>query len=72
LQKKTTTVNNIGNLKPESNTSLEKTSVDSHMPELQYAEKSRDDIDPLHILKVRFAKGEISKEQYEEMRKLLE
>jgi len=28
--------------------------------------------DPLKILKIRFAKGEISKEQYEEMRKMLE
>jgi uncharacterized membrane protein len=27
---------------------------------------------PLHILKVRFAKGEIRREEYEEMRKLLE
>jgi len=28
--------------------------------------------DPLHILKVRLAKGEISKEEYEEIRKTLE
>jgi hypothetical protein len=28
--------------------------------------------DPLKVLKLRFAKGEITKEQYEEMRKLLE
>lgn len=28
--------------------------------------------DPFHILKVRFAKGEISKEEYDEMRKILE
>ena len=27
--------------------------------------------DPLHILKIRFAKGEISKEEYQEMRRLL-
>jgi Short C-terminal domain len=27
---------------------------------------------PLHILKIRFAKGEINKEEYEEMRKMLE
>jgi Predicted membrane protein len=27
--------------------------------------------DPLHILKIRFAKGEISKEDYQEMKKLL-
>ena len=30
------------------------------------------DDNPTHILKVRFAKGEISKEEYEEMRKVLE
>jgi uncharacterized membrane protein len=28
--------------------------------------------DPLKVLKIRFAKGEIAKEQYEEMRKMLE
>jgi uncharacterized membrane protein len=28
--------------------------------------------DPLKVLKIRFAKGEITKEQYEEMRKTLE
>jgi uncharacterized membrane protein len=27
--------------------------------------------DPLHILKMRFAKGEISKEEYQEMKRLL-
>ena len=27
--------------------------------------------DPLHILKIRFAKGEISKEDYQEMKRLL-
>jgi uncharacterized membrane protein len=27
--------------------------------------------DPLHILKIRFAKGEISKEEYQEMKRLL-
>ncbi|MBT3762185.1 MAG: hypothetical protein HOF89_06370 [Candidatus Nitrosopelagicus sp.] len=30
------------------------------------------DDDPLKILKVRFAKGEISKEEYEEMKSTLE
>lgn len=30
------------------------------------------DYNPLQILKMRFAKGEITKEEYEEMRKLLE
>jgi Short C-terminal domain len=66
MQENTTTVNRIGNLKPET------ASVDSHVSELPDVDKSRDNIDPLHILKVRFAKGEISKEQYEEMRRLLE
>jgi hypothetical protein len=28
--------------------------------------------DPLHILKIRFAKGEISKEDYQEMKRLLQ
>jgi Short C-terminal domain len=28
--------------------------------------------DPIHILKIRYAKGEISKEEYDEMRKNLE
>ena len=28
--------------------------------------------DPLRVLKIRFAKGEITKEQYEDMRKMLE
>jgi uncharacterized membrane protein len=27
--------------------------------------------DPLHILKIRFAKGEINKEEYQEMKRLL-
>jgi uncharacterized membrane protein len=30
------------------------------------------DDNPLRILQIRFAKGEISKEEYEEMRKTLE
>ena len=30
------------------------------------------DDDPLHILKIRFAKGEISRQEYEEMKKMLE
>jgi hypothetical protein len=28
--------------------------------------------DPLHILKIRFARGEVSKDEFREMRKLLE
>jgi uncharacterized membrane protein len=35
------------------------------------AEINESDDDPIHILKVRFAKGEISKEEYEEVRKTL-
>ena len=34
--------------------------------------KGTDDDDPLHILKLRYAKGEISKEKYAEMKKMLE
>ncbi len=30
------------------------------------------DNDPIKVLKIRFAKGEICKEQYEEMRKMIE
>jgi uncharacterized membrane protein len=33
---------------------------------------SRDSNDPIRVLKIRFAKGEIAEEQYEEMRKMLE
>jgi uncharacterized membrane protein len=33
---------------------------------------SRDGNDPIRVLKIRFAKGEITKEQYEEIRKALE
>lgn len=72
LQGKTSTAGDIGSLKPETAAPLEKTFVDSHVPELTHVDKSRDDADPLQILKVRFAKGEITKEEYEEMRKLLE
>jgi uncharacterized membrane protein len=32
---------------------------------------SRDNNDPIRVLKIRFAKGQITKEQYEEMRKAL-
>jgi uncharacterized membrane protein len=34
--------------------------------------RPRDNNDPIRVLKIRFAKGEITKEQYEEMRKPLE
>lgn len=40
--------------------------------QLNETDKTKDNANPLHILKVRFAKGEITKEEYEEMRKLLE
>ena len=36
------------------------------------AKMSNSDDNPLHILQIRFAKGEISKEEYEEMRKIIE
>lgn len=62
--------------KSETNVYLDKTSVDSHVSELPEMEKSGDndngDVDPLRILRIRFAKGEINKEEYEEMRKMLE
>jgi putative membrane protein len=35
------------------------------------AQNTRDE-DPLKVLKMRFAKGEITREEYEEMRKMLE
>ena len=34
--------------------------------------RPRDNNDPIRVLKIRFAKGEITKEQYEEMRNPLE
>ena len=36
------------------------------------ANSSSEYTDPLHILKIRFAKGEISSEEYEQMRKIIE
>ena len=71
-QENIVSTNNIDNLKPDSTAILEKSSVESLIPKLPDAEKVRENADPLYILKVRFAKGEISKEEYEEMRKLLE
>jgi hypothetical protein len=60
----------------ETNTYFDKPSVGSHVSELPEINKSgdndNDNVNPLHILKIRFAKGEISKEEYEEMRKMLE
>jgi uncharacterized membrane protein len=41
-------------------------------PSNQKPISSRDNNDPIRVPKIRFAKGEISKEQYEEMRKTLE
>jgi hypothetical protein len=65
---------NVTNTKPNEN--FDKASVNSHVSELPEINKSRDNdndnVEPLHILKIRFAKGEINKEQYEEMRKMLE
>jgi hypothetical protein len=34
--------------------------------------KGTDVDDPIHVLKLRYAKGEISKEKYDEMKKILE
>ena len=41
-------------------------------PSNQKPISSPDIDDPLRVLKIRFAKGEIIKEQYEDMRKMLE
>ena len=41
-------------------------------PSNQKPTSSPDIDDPLKVLKIRFAKGEITKEQYEEMQKILE
>jgi uncharacterized membrane protein len=35
-------------------------------------QESKSNEDPLHVLKLRLAKGEIAKEEYEELRKMLE
>lgn len=60
----------------EDNATKTQKSVGSHVSELPEINKpmhdDNDNVDPLHILKIRFAKGEINKEQYEEMRKMLE
>jgi uncharacterized membrane protein len=40
-------------------------------PSNQKPISSRDSNDPIRVLKIKFAKGEITKEQYEEMRKAL-
>jgi archaellum component FlaC len=72
LQENVITASNIDTLKPDITPFSEETSRDSNAPKLPDVEKIRDDIDALHILKVRFAKGEMSKEEYEEMRRLLE
>jgi hypothetical protein len=59
---KTTTVQNQNNF--EDN--------DNNRPRLEQVQNYTDDNNPLHILKIRFAKGEISKQEYEEMRKMLQ
>jgi uncharacterized membrane protein len=41
-------------------------------PSIQKPISARDSNDPIRVLKIRFAKGEITEEQYEEMRKMLE
>ncbi|HEU4448070.1 MAG TPA: SHOCT domain-containing protein [Nitrososphaeraceae archaeon] len=47
-------------------------SVNNNEESSQEAMSSPKIDDPLKILKIRFAKGEITKEQYEEMRRMLE
>jgi hypothetical protein len=51
---------------------LSDNSVVSHLTKIDKPSKNDDNSSPLHILKIRLAKGEISKEEYEEMRKMLE
>ena len=54
--------------RPGSNTALQDNSVISNANKTD----KHDDNNPLNILKVRLAKGEINKEEYEEMRKMIE
>ena len=54
--------------RPGSNTALQDNSVISNANKTD----KHDDKNPLNILKVRLAKGEINKEEYEEMRKMIE
>jgi hypothetical protein len=62
-------------LKLQSDKSLQSisdNSVVSHLTKIDKPSKDDDKSSPLHILKIRLAKGEISKEEYEEMRKMME
>jgi hypothetical protein len=67
-------INSIGEIMPESKTSLQKISDDSTILQPNKIDKPADDYkeNPLHLLKIRLAKGEINKEDYEEMRKMIE
>jgi hypothetical protein len=67
-------INSIGEIRPESKTSLQKISDDSTVLQPNKIDKPTDDYNenPLHLLKIRLAKGEINKEDYEEMRKMIE
>ena len=55
-----------------ANEDLSKSNNNREEPINHEAVSSPKSDDPLKILKIRFAKGEITKEQYEEMRKMLE
>jgi hypothetical protein len=55
--RKITAANNIGNLRSKTTPFLEKASVDSHLPELPNVDKLKENVDPLHIFKVRLPYG---------------
>jgi hypothetical protein len=66
-------IDSISEIRPEIKTPLQKISDDNTIPQLNKIDKPDDDNDnPLHLLKIRLAKGEINKEEYEEMRKMIE
>jgi uncharacterized membrane protein len=61
--------------KHEKRESIKSSSIagnNTKQPSNQKPISSRDNNDPIRVLKIRFAKGQITKEQYEEMRKALE
>src|SRR5919198_1058268 len=70
LEDNTTVINK--KTEPRSDTILKEAAGPVDISHLNETDKTKDNANPLHILKIRFAKGEITKEQYEEMRKMLE
>jgi hypothetical protein len=62
----------VVNEKRESNKFSSIADNNIKQPSNQKPTSSPDIDDPLRVLKMRFAKGEITKEQYEDMRKMLE